>query len=154
MAPTALRDRDKWVCWRSEERGGRTVKVPLSADEPDRGLVDATDSRRWVDYETATRTAVQVDHIYGVGFVFNTDGPIVGVDLDDCRNPDTGTIEPRAWEIVDRLDTYTEISPSGTGLHSYLFADRGLPGDRNRSVTSRYTTAIGSSPSLATGLRV
>jgi putative DNA primase/helicase len=133
MVPTALRDRDKWVCWRYEERGGRTAKVPLFADEPGRGRVDATDPKHWTDFETATRTVNQDNRIEGLGFVFNTDGPIVGVDLDECRDPVTGAIEPRAQEIVDQLDVYTEVSPSGTGLHCYLFADRGIPGNRNRS---------------------
>jgi primase-polymerase (primpol)-like protein len=53
----------------------------------------------------------------GVGFVFSSDDPYVGIDLDGCRNPQTGYIEPWALEIVRRLNSYTEISRSGTGLH-------------------------------------
>jgi len=42
---------------------------------------------------------------------------MIGVDLDNCRDPLTGRIEPWALEIVEKLDSYTEISPTGTGLH-------------------------------------
>ena len=53
----------------------------------------------------------------GLGFMFSKDDQITGVDLDDCRNPETGVIVPWALEIVDKLGSYTEISPSGKGLH-------------------------------------
>ncbi len=41
----------------------------------------------------------------------------VYVDLDSCRNAETGTIEPWARAIIEKLDSYTEISASGSGLH-------------------------------------
>jgi hypothetical protein len=43
------------------------------------------------------------------GFVF--------IDLDHVRNVDTGEVEPWASELVEKLDTYCEISASGTGFH-------------------------------------
>lgn len=41
----------------------------------------------------------------------------MGVDLDDCIDPKTGDIEPWAAKIIEKLDSYTELSPSGTGVH-------------------------------------
>lgn len=52
-----------------------------------------------------------------VGFVFTRDDPFVGIDLDHCRDPETGKIKPWALEIVAKLNSYSEVSPSGTGLH-------------------------------------
>jgi len=43
------------------------------------------------------------------GFVF--------VDLDHVRNVDTGEVVPWAEQLIDQLDSYTEISASGTGFH-------------------------------------
>ena len=43
---------------------------------------------------------------------------ILSFDLDDCRNQETGVILPAALSIVHKLQTYTEISPSGKGLNS------------------------------------
>ena len=56
--------------------------------------------------------------IEGVGLIIA--GGLCGVDLDDVIDDD-GNIAPFAAAIVDRLDTYTEISPSGHGLHLLLF---------------------------------
>jgi hypothetical protein len=52
----------------------------------------------------------------GFSKVLDADGFVV-IDLDHGRDAKTGTIEPWARVIVDALDTYTEISYSGSGLH-------------------------------------
>src|SRR5262249_49315725 len=54
----------------------------------------------------------------GIGHVLT--GEETGVDLDDCRDPETGAIEPWAREIISDLDTYCEVSPSGTGVKLWL----------------------------------
>lgn len=51
----------------------------------------------------------------GVAFRFTADGPFVGFDLDDVK--EGGTFTDEAQSIVSRLDSYTEVSSSGTGLH-------------------------------------
>jgi hypothetical protein len=42
--------------------------------------------------------------------------PFVGVDLDDCRDPMTGAIDPVAMEIIAAMHTYSEISPGRCGI--------------------------------------
>jgi primase-polymerase (primpol)-like protein len=56
----------------------------------------------------------------GPGFVFPEQDPYVGVDLDGCRNRETGALEPWARQIMTVLRSYTAISPSGTGLQIYV----------------------------------
>ena len=46
--------------------------------------------------------------------------PCVGIDLDKCRNAESGVIELWAKEIIEKLNSYTEISPSGTGIHIWV----------------------------------
>jgi primase-polymerase (primpol)-like protein len=55
----------------------------------------------------------------GVGFRFDYDAtaPFAFVDLDHCRDPQTGEIEPWALAIISRLNSYSEVSPSGSGVH-------------------------------------
>jgi putative DNA primase/helicase len=65
-----------------------------------------------------------------LGFVFTESDPFCGVDLDSCVDPETGEIASWASEIVGTLDSYTEFSPSGTGLHVLLRAE--LPSGGNR----------------------
>lgn len=55
----------------------------------------------------------------GVGI--ELDDGLVGIDLDGCARDEA--IEPRAQEIVDAIGSYTEVSPSGTGVHILAYAD-------------------------------
>jgi primase-polymerase (primpol)-like protein len=69
----------------------------------------------------------------GVGFRFEycTAAPFIFVDLDNCRDPETGEIEAWALETVERFNTYTEVSPSGKGVH-ILFRSTWTPAAGNR----------------------
>ena len=57
-------------------------------------------------------------------------GDLTGVDLDHCRDQETGQIEPWAVEVVTLIDSYTEVSPSGTGLR--IICRGKIPGPRRR----------------------
>jgi len=70
----------------------------------------------------------------GIGFVFSADDPYLGVDLDDCRDAGTGQIAAWAQVIITNLHTYTEVSPSGTGVKLLLRATK--PGPRTRPTKS------------------
>jgi putative DNA primase/helicase len=61
-----------------------------------------------------------------LGFAFTDTDPFTFIDLDNCRNPDSCEIEPWAKEIVDSLNSYTEISFSGKGLHVLAEANPNL----------------------------
>jgi primase-polymerase (primpol)-like protein len=52
----------------------------------------------------------------GVGFVFTDETPYSGIDLDDCRDPESGKLTEEATAIVQDVSSYTEVSPSGTGV--------------------------------------
>jgi hypothetical protein len=49
------------------------------------------------------------------------DRGLVFVDFDDVRNVATGEVTEEVKELVERLDTYVEISTSRTGLHAFLW---------------------------------
>ena len=70
------------------------------------------------------------DRLPGIGFMFHPDDPYAGVDLDGCRDPETGEVEGWARKVVEALDSYTEISPSGTGLKVFVRGE--LPSGRRR----------------------
>lgn len=61
--------------------------------------------------------AVNTGGYDGIGFEFMSENGLVGIDLDTVRDPETGWTDPLALEIIDQLDSYTEISPSGYGFH-------------------------------------
>jgi primase-polymerase (primpol)-like protein len=59
-------------------------------------------------------------HLTGVGYVFSDGDPYSGVDLDNCRGRETGEIADWAKEIIRGLASYTEVSPSGTGVKIWV----------------------------------
>ena len=142
--PDALTARDQWVCWRREERDGKTTKVPV--DPATGGYASTTDPKTWTAVATALE-AVESTNADGVGFVFTDDDPIVGVDLDDCRDSETGTIDAWARDVITRLDSYAEVSPSGTGVHVIVKGElprgRSRKGDVEMYETSRFFTVTG-----------
>jgi len=90
----------------------------------------------------------ETEHADGVGFVFTDDDPIVGVDLDDCRDPETGDVDDAAQRHHQATRLYTEVSPSGTGYHVLITGE--LP-RRTEPSRERRTVRHGTfSPSLAT----
>ena len=112
--PTSLRQYDQWLCWRTELRDGKSTKVPLSPHEE--GFAKVDDSSTWGSYEVAV-DALSRDDVDGLGFVFTDGDTFAGIDIDDVRDPETGSLTENAKDIVTTLESYTEVSQSGTGLH-------------------------------------
>src|SRR5215211_8806832 len=122
-----MKDLRQWLCWRFEERDGKPTKVPYDPSTGEKANSTATET--WSSYEKARGACG--DHGYeGIGFVFTPEDDLCGVDLDKCLNPETGEIEGWAQEVIEELDSYTEISPSGTGVHILVRGE--LPTGRNR----------------------
>nr|WP_244531624.1 hypothetical protein [Halogranum amylolyticum] len=132
------------MCWRREQRDGKATKIPVV---PGVGsFASSTDPETWADFETAV-AYLERGRADGVGFVFTEEDPIVGVDLDDCRDPESGDVDDDAQDIITRLESYTEVSPSGTGYH--VLIQGALPDRRNRRGkiecydTARFFTVTG-----------
>jgi hypothetical protein len=109
--PQELTARPQWVCWRPD-------KTPV---DPKTGQnAKANDPTTWGDYEQAVKhyQAHQGNGVAGVGFEFSQADPYVGIDLDNCRNSETGELRYCAHVLLDYLASYSEASPSGTGIHA------------------------------------
>ena len=126
-APAALREKPQWVGWKYVDRDGKPTKCPVNPKTG--GPADSTDPATWATFDEAL-TAYQRDSMMGVGFVFAPDGGFCGVDLDDSVDPATGQLKAWARAIVEPLNSYTEVSPSGHGVKIFLRAKK--PGSRCR----------------------
>ncbi|HAJ36325.1 MAG TPA: hypothetical protein DCL15_11595, partial [Chloroflexi bacterium] len=123
--PDELLQLDQWVLWRlAPRKNDKPTKQPYSVTG---SLASTTDPRTWAPFEEAARLFVRGGYD-GVGFVFSDTDPYVGIDLDGhCTD---GQLDAWALDAVNRLDSYTELSPSGTGVHVIV---RGvMPGGRGR----------------------
>jgi len=130
--PDELAILPQWICWRLEPdpKSDKPRKVPY---DPKTGRkASSTNPQSWATLAEAM--AAKDKYLFtGVGFVFTEAGGIVGVDIDHCRNED-GSFNETAQAILDKAPSYTEISPSGSGLHIFF---RGvMPGKGNKNSTS------------------
>jgi primase-polymerase (primpol)-like protein len=115
--PAELKAGERWVC--CDEN-----KVPLVAVTS--GAVYAsssTDPSTWRGYEDTLIAWRKNEWSFtGIGRVITLEEDYVGVDLDKCLDPETGELSPWAAGILERLDSYSEISPSGTGVKIWVKA--------------------------------
>lgn len=124
--PAELKTNARWVGWRWELRDGDWTKVPI--DIKTGGNARSTDAGTWTTWERAeaayTARRFSID---GLGYILTGDG-LVCIDLDNCRDPETGEIADYARELVGDFETYREVSARKTGIHVFLYG--ALPGPR------------------------
>lgn len=121
--PVELKKIPRWVLWRETEIGeapnNRMAKLPFQVSGH---KASSTNPNNWSDFFTV-EDAYQKGNYSGVGFVFVEDDNLVGIDLDDVRDIDSGELTPFAQNIVDNVIGYSEVSPSGTGLKIFTRGD-------------------------------
>lgn len=106
MIPPTLTKYAQWVNWKKD--GAK--KVPI--DPKTQGPASVTDPSTWGKYQDLRGR--------NVGFVFTKNDPFVGIDIDNCFKD--RKLVPGALKIVKLLNSYTELSPSGNGLHIIIHA--------------------------------
>lgn len=104
----------RWCWWRYETVKGRRTKVPHGAKGRQ---AKSNDPSTWLTFAELPLGAAD-----GPG-IFLGDG-LQGVDLDACLDAD-GILEEWAAEVVTRLGSYTEVSPSGRGLKVFFIGPPG-----------------------------
>lgn len=112
--PQQLKDMRRWAPWKAvwNETRQKYDKIPYS---PDHHGLSTKDVHRWVDFDTAySSQRLNPSKYKGVGFVLTDITDFVGIDLDECVTD--GVIAPWAQEIISAMGSYTEFSPSRTGI--------------------------------------
>jgi hypothetical protein len=153
--PAELRALRNWVMWRYVQKPDKKKpdKVPF---QPNGKHAKTNDSSTWNTFDNC-RAAYNGGRFDGIGFVF--DGKVgddglcyAGVDFDDCI--ENGSLLEPARSRIERLQTYTERSVSGAGIHSIIRAKPGtttkhISPDKGRSIEiyskERYFTFTGAS---------
>ncbi|MGP4072759.1 phage/plasmid primase, P4 family [Piscibacillus sp. B03] len=129
--PTEMRNLNQWILWKKEQKRNKDGEI---LRDPDTGFIkytkvpkqpngynaSATNPKHRLSFDAAVH-AYQEGDFSGIGFVLVDTDPFVIVDLDDCFID--GELTREAKEIVDSLDSYTEVSQSGNGLHIVVKAN-------------------------------
>jgi putative DNA primase/helicase len=135
--PQRLQDIPQWVLFVYEWRHDKWTKVPYRSRG--QGRAKSTDPATWSSFDQVWHEYSTSGEHDGIGFVVTEEIAIVGTDLDHCVDAETGEIDPWALAIVRRIDSYTEISVSGTGIR--IFAEGDLPPHgRKKGAIEMYTS--------------
>ncbi|CAB4145917.1 Virulence-associated E [uncultured Caudovirales phage] len=125
-----LKSIEAWVMWRYVQRtkpSGEKVwaKMPMTVEGR---AASSTNPLTWTTYGDVVDTLIMDDTFDGIGLVLGAD--VQGIDLDDCRDLESGELNAFANEVLERVQGYTEVSPSGTGIK--VFAKTNLDGSRTK----------------------
>ena len=119
----------RWVAWelKPREMGSKELaKIPIDIHSGHKASV--TEPQTWCTYQEAREYAEQKERLsglkfnscLGIGFVLGEG--FAGIDIDHCVLED-GSLKDFAADIVNTMDSYTEYSPSGKGLHILFTVD-------------------------------
>ena len=145
--PPELKEYDHWVCWKAKSKAnGEFDKTPINAKNGANASV--SDPSTWGSYARALKFyKTHKKTIAGIGFVLTKDTPFAGGDGDHCRDPETGEITEPVKKILQNFNTYSEVSPSGTGIRFFCLgelAGRGVAKDGVELYdTGRFLTVTG-----------
>lgn len=116
---TRYGDERRWVNYKLEEVKGKMTKVPYSPIMG--GKASSTDAETWGTVDNAFRVSPQI------GIVFTPDMKLLGVDIDHCLegNKIVHEEKEKIERFIKEANSYTEISPSGEGLHVFLEIEDG-----------------------------
>lgn len=125
--PNELKQLDNWCVWKFENRNGKRTKIPFNAATGE--FAKSNDKSTWSSYETA----VNAEGVDGIGFFFEP--PYLGIDIDDIdddlhRFKQGDKLDNIVSEFNEAFKSYTEVSPSGNGLH--IIVKGKIPGSRRR----------------------
>ena len=108
------------MLWRLEQREGRQTKPPINPSSGFRGNVQ--DPKQWRDFDNAMKIHKGGRfHTNGISVVLHPESELVGLDLDPCISD--GTFTQDATEIINRVNSYSEISPSGKGVRIFFIRE-------------------------------
>jgi len=140
--PPDLKRLPHWILWKrgEDKEGGRFQKYPCNR----RGYpIDATAPGNWREFNVVADELRSSNHVSGIGICL-TGRPVatahgehylVAIDLDECVTVDDEggiVLSARAETILKALNSYSELSPSGTGLRAFFYSED-LPTSRNRN---------------------
>lgn len=135
--PTSLaeyKDRKMWVCFDVIPQGdGKSRKIPINPHTGNPAKINEPST--WGVFQEAKNMLGMLDSDASarykprfLGFAVTPETGIVFIDLDHVIDPKTGIIAPQAMEIIEKVNSYVELSQSGAGLHIYAKGKKLFPG--------------------------
>ena len=104
--PNELKAVKRWVNWGISRQNPKIPYTPHDIRKP----AEANNPYSWGTFTEAVQCA---EEFPGRGIGFELGDGFAGIDLDTIRDNRTGKIAPDALDIIHKVGSYTEFSPSG-----------------------------------------
>ncbi|MGI9278714.1 MAG: hypothetical protein ACR2PX_03680, partial [Endozoicomonas sp.] len=134
--PEELRGYPQWIVWKLEKAPSdkKPRKVPYSPVNHKRSGSNEKYRSTWGTFDQACQ-AYLAGGYGGISLAITEADPFVVIDFDHCVHD--GQIEEWVEKWIEKLDSYTEISPSGTGIHILMRGKKpGAKGSGTRKLTA------------------
>jgi len=148
--PAEMKILKNWLLWKYEDRkdskgNAKKTKIPYQMNGDN---AKSTNPETWESFENVIETLNRSPEKFdGIGFAFSEDSGIMGLDFDHVKDPESGEWDPEAIKEIKSLNSYAEMSPSGTGAHVICVAKIPGPyrreGPREMYESGRYFTVTG-----------
>lgn len=116
--PNELKQMPRWAMWQWIWNGKKWDKPPYRVEG---GKAANNKSAHWGEFQKAVSALGDRKRFSGIGFTLGGKGcGYTVVDIDNCRDRDSKEIAPWATEVIEYLNSYTEVSPSGEGVKIWL----------------------------------
>lgn len=115
--PLELKDRIQWVLFRYKIVDGKLRKCPFNVWNQ---MKDWNLPENQSSFELVYRTFNSNRGYSGIGFVITESDPYICIDFDHVYDPVNREWNLQAFEEIQKLNSYTEFSPSGTGVHVFV----------------------------------
>jgi hypothetical protein len=122
--PFYLAQLERWVLWRETTRVNRktgemeTTKPPIAYHTGK--ACDVTDPRNWTTFGNAAASLSKSGANDGIGIVLGLiegrDEILIGLDVDECLDRETGAIADWAMPFMIAMSSYGDLSPGGSGV--------------------------------------
>lgn len=116
--PSEMKLLNRWVCWKAVDRNGNITKSPF---QPNGFPAASNDENTWSSFETVVSAYEQGNEFDGIGFFLGAG--IIGIDIDKCLDSN-GNPNETALDVIKSVDSFKEISVSGTGIHFFVKGEK------------------------------
>lgn len=114
--PHELKHKGLFCVWKLDSRGRKVPYNPVT-----KTMAKSNNRNTFNSYQTILSYLPQYYQVNAQGVVLGGLGLGIfngfsAIDIDNCRNEKTGELSEMAEEIINFINSYTEISPSGKGI--------------------------------------
>ena len=142
----------------STDNKGKLTKRPVSPLDPRKGIGSSAEYFQYMsDFNKALEVQTSAPQRYCLAICLQAKQEIGAIDIDGCI--ESGQVKPAVLDLIRKLGSYAERSPSGTGVRIFFLKPEGLKNKSYKQLAKRLgvrelVVSVGGKFMSATGHRI